>query len=99
MEEYLLNVISLPSMEDTLVDWLLLQSEITGFSSVEINGHGSAVAGLSISEQVEGRQKHVQFSIHAEKENSLNLIVRLKDKFQGSGLYYYVLPLVETGRV
>ncbi len=99
MEEYLLNIISLPSMEDTLVDWLLVQSEITGFSSIEINGHGAAVAGLSIAEQVEGRQKHVQFSIHTEKKIALNLIVRLKERFQGSGLHYYVLPLIEAGKV
>ena len=88
MKECLLNIISLPSMEDTLVDWLLVQQEITGFSSIEINGHGSSASRLSILEQVEGRQKHVQFSVHTEKEIALNLIVRLKDKFQGSGLHY-----------
>ena len=98
MKECLLNLISLPSMEDALVDLLLEQSNIKGFSTMEINGHGVGIAELSLFEQVEGRQKHKQFSIHTETEIALSLIEELKEKFKGVGLRYYILPLIECGR-
>lgn len=99
MNACLLNIISLPTVEDALIDWLLERSDITGFSSVEVNGHGSSVAGLSLLEQVVGHQKHVQFIVHTDTEVSARMIEQLRQKFPDAGLHYFLVPLLEAGKI
>ncbi len=95
----LLTLISAPSMEETLIDWLLTQEEISGFSSMEIYGHGSRSTNLSLLEQVTGRQKRIQITIHTEKEIAERLVAELKSKYPHTGLHYLITPIVEAGQI
>lgn len=97
METCLLTLIAAPSLEDALVDWLLLQPAISGFSSSIIQGHGARESGMSIMEQVTGRQNRVQFAIHTETTIAETLISTLNTDFSGAKLHYYVSPLLMHG--
>ena len=99
MQLCLLTLIAAPSLEDALVDWLLVQDEISGFSSSSIDGHGSRESGMSLMEQVTGRQKRVQFLIHTNITVAERLIQKLRVDFIGTGLHYFVLPVSTYGSI
>ncbi len=95
----LLTLITAPAMEETLIDWLLTQEEISGFSSTEIYGHGSRSTHLSLLEQVTGRQKRIQFMIHTHTEIAKQLVEDLKQKYPNTGLHYMMTPIFEAGQI
>lgn len=99
MNECLLVIVATPAVEETLVDWLLERSVVSGFSSVRIDGHGSRHAELSLAEQVLGRQRKVMFHVHLARESISGLLDELRTEFAGAGLHYWVMPLLEAGRI
>lgn len=99
MESCLLTIIAPPALEETLVDWLLENEHIDGFSSSEINGHGERQAGLTLLEQVTGRQRRVQFLVQADPESAADLLQQMRERFAGVGLYYFLTPVIESGRI
>ncbi len=99
MEKCLLMIYVAPALEETLVDWLLENEAISGFSTVESFGHGQRLSGMSLLEQVTGRQRRVQFSIETSREVALQLLERVQEKFSGTGLHYMLVPLLTSGQV
>ena len=95
----ILTLISAPSMEETLIDWLLTRDDISGFSSVEIYGHGSRSTNLTLLEQVTGRQKRIQFLIHTQTEVAKRLVDELKHQYPNTGLHYMMTPILEAGQI
>ena len=63
MDDYLLIIYSPPALEETLVDWLLEQDQLSGFSTTEAYGHGSRQDAMSLKEQVSGRQKRMTIQL------------------------------------
>jgi hypothetical protein len=98
MELCLLVIYAPPALEESLVDWLLENETVAGFSTTEVYGHGQRQTGMSLLEQVTGRQRRVQFSIEAGRETALKLVAGLKLKFKGAGLHYQLMPVLEVGR-
>ena len=99
MHQCLLMIYAPPSVEETLVDWLLEHDAIEGFSSVEASGHGVRQAVMSLLEQVTGRQRRVQFTIKTETAFADHLIQDMRENFAGVGLRYFIVPLMGEGRV
>ena len=99
MEDCLLTLYVPPSIEETLVDWLLEHECIAGFSSAEAFGHGVRQSGMSLLEQVTGRQRRVQFLIHLERQQAEQILSDLRGAFEGVGLHYFLTPLLEAGRL
>jgi hypothetical protein len=99
MEQCLLTIYVPPSVEDSVVDWLLEHDDIEGFSSAEVFGHGVRQSGMSLLEQVTGRQRRVQFQVQTSSDLVEHLLQDLREKFAGSGLFYLVSPVFESGRL
>lgn len=97
----LLILIVTPKLEDALMDFLLQHTEISGFTSTAVNGHGTGhgTERLSLVEQVTGRQNRVQFMLHAEFPVLYGLIAEIKDKFQHTDMHYILLPVLEAASV
>jgi len=97
----LLILIVPPKLEDVLVDFLLQQQAITGFTSTPVSGHGSVHSTdmLSLVEQVTGRQSRVQFMLHAALPVLHALIAEIQVKFENTGLHYMLLPVLEAQSV
>jgi hypothetical protein len=94
----LLILIVPPTLEEMLVDVLLQQTSISGFTSSKVNGHGTVHgenAALSIVEQVTGRQQRVQFMTHAAITDLQNLVATLKAKFRSTDIHYILMPILE----
>ena len=94
----LLILIAPPSLEEMLVDVLLQQTQVSGFTSSKVHGHGSIHAEnatpLSIVEQVTGRQQRIQFMMHASVEDLKNLTLILKARFKNADIHYILLPVL-----
>jgi len=94
----LLAIIAQPTLEEELIDWLLTQENISGFTSQAANGHGSGHE-MSLSEQVTGRRHQIVFWIELEKQMAELILIDLKKRFSGSGLHYWLMPLSERGSI
>ena len=95
--EYLVTLNIPPSLEEMMVDTLLLLETEHGFSSFEVNAHHHVNKGLSLAEQVTGRQKRIRCQLYVSIEKLPDLITLLREDFAGSGIQYWVLPVVENG--
>lgn len=99
MEQCLLVLIAVPELEEPLIDWLLERDDVPGFGTHRIAGHGASPASLSIAEQVEGRRPNIHVQIALPRPQTEPLLEALRRDFGGGGLHYWVLPLLEAGRV
>lgn len=99
MERCVLTIYAPPALEETLVDWLLENPAISGFSTTEAYGHGERQTGMTLLEQVTGRQRRVQFMVQTDPEVANQLIAQIKQQFGGVGLYYLLMPVLDAGRV
>ena len=98
-ERYLLTLIADPSLEEVLVDWLLEYEVSYGFTSSRIDGHSSRLEGLTLAEQVAGRRHLLCFAMCVDGRELEFLLARLKLDFQGTGIQYWVVPVVLNGSV
>jgi len=96
-EEFLITLNVPPSIEEAIVDCLLSFEAEHGFSSFPVSAHNHKNEGLSIAEQVTGRQQQIRFQMYIEKKDLSALLNRLKTEFSGSGIHYWVLPVIDKG--
>jgi hypothetical protein len=96
-KEYLVTLNVPLSLEEAVVDNLLMLEEELGFSSLVVNAHHHENKGLSLAEQVTGRQKQLRFQMYIDKQGLEPLLTQLKEDFSGSGIQYWVLPVIDNG--
>ncbi len=96
-QEYLVTLNVPPSLEETIVDCLLTLEAEHGFSSFTVNAHHHENKGLSLAEQVSGRQKRIRFQMYVCAQGLAALLTQLQEDFSGSGIQYWVLPVLEKG--
>jgi hypothetical protein len=95
--EYLVTLNIPPSLEEMMVDSLLLLETEHGFSSFPVSAHHHENLGLSLAEQVTGRQKRIRFQMYVPVQKLPELLEQLRQEFSGSGIQYWVLPVIENG--
>jgi hypothetical protein len=95
--EFLITLNVPPSLEDMIVDNLLTLEFERGFSGFPVFAHHHENKGLSIAEQVTGRQKRISFQMYVNQLDLEKLLTILRDEFSGSGIQYWVMPVLEHG--
>lgn len=98
-EKCLFNLVVTPEVEDAVTDWLLERDQVAGFSSHPIAGHGSSVHAMSLSEQVAGKRRQVLFQFYLPLSEARELLAQIKQDFRGSGMHFWVLPVLDSGHV
>jgi hypothetical protein len=98
-ENCLLNLVVSPEVEDSITDWLLAHVAVGGFSSHPIAGHGSSEHSMTLAEQVAGRRRQVLFQMHLPCAQARALLAAIKTDFHGSGMHFWILPILESGHV
>jgi hypothetical protein len=96
-QEYLVTLNVPPGLEEVVVDCLLMLESEHGFSSFPVSAHDHRNEGLSLAEQVTGRQKKIRFQMYVPEQGLLVLLARLRQDFSGSGIHYWVMPVIEKG--
>jgi len=99
MNPLLITLTVAPSLEESLVDWLLQFTGHFGFTSVKTNGHSSRVEGLTLAEQVAGRTSQIRFQLHLPEQDLPLFMDALKKDFGGAGIHYWIAPLIDAGHV
>ena len=99
MADCLLNLIVPPGVEGALAEWLLEREDVPGFSSMPVAGHGSSEHSMTLAEQVAGRSRRVLFLIELPEDTARALLADLAPAFGGSGVHYWMLPVLESGRL
>lgn len=98
MNPVLLTLITTPSVEQKLLDWLLTHDH-PGFTTFACDGHGARPERLSTAEQVAGRQDCIAFWIQLSADRAHELVAGLGSDFADAGLHYWISPLLEAGRI
>ncbi len=99
MSKFCLTLLSPPSIEEKLLDLLLDAVGNEVFTSVPAFSHGLSHSRLSNEEQVMGRSASAQFQIIVTEQEMTALLQRMRDEFRGTGLRYWVSPLVTEGEI
>jgi len=98
-QDYLITLNVPPALEEAVVDCLLGFENAQGFSSFAINAHDHRHLGLSLAEQVSGRQRKIRFQMYVARDNVTDLLAQLREEFSGAGLRYWVMPIIEQGEI
>lgn len=95
--EYLVTLNVPTGLEEMIVDTLLTLESEHGFCSFPVYAHDHKNEGLSLGEQVSGRQKRLRFQMYVDESALQILLARLREDFPGAGIRYWVMPVVENG--
>lgn len=98
MTPTLLSLLSTPKLEEQLVDWLLEADSTLEFVCFALDAHHSSNTPMSLSEQVAGRRRQILFQIRTDTAQARELLKLIKCDFAGTGLQYWLSPLLEMGR-
>ena len=88
-----------PAFEERLVDWLLERDGAQGFTSYAAFGHGARQDGLSVAEQVSGRQRRLEFRVELPRSDLDAFLAALTEAFAGHDLYYFVSLVERSGHL
>lgn len=97
--EFLITLNVPPSLEEAIVDCLLTFESEHGFSSLPVSAHDHRNEGLSLAEQVTGRQRKIRFQMYIARDDLSSLLDKLKADFSGAGIHYWVMPVIENGEI
>lgn len=98
-DTFLVTINVSSALEEAMVDCLLTFETAQGFSSFPVNAHDHRNEGLSVSEQVTGRQRKMRFQMYIDKEHLPALVGKIKAEFASTGLHYWVVPVLEHGEI
>lgn len=87
-------------LAEAVEDLLLAHPELVpGFTASQSDGHGSEVRLVSAAERVRGHARQMRFQLVAEAAEIEQILALLSPRFDGSGIFYWLLPVVEAGRL
>lgn len=99
MSELCITILCSPAVEEKLLDLLLLSPNATVFTSVPTAAHGLAFGNLNQTEQVLGRAFATQVQVVIPETNWQALLGDIQEQFVGTGLRYWMTPVIESGEV
>jgi len=95
----LLNLIVPPEVADAVAEWLLERDDVPGFTSALVAGHGSSEHSMTLAEQVAGRSRRVIFFTYLPTVVAEAVLAEVGESFRGSGLNYWLTPVVAAGHL
>ncbi len=94
-----LTIVFPAALEEHIIDHLLEHPELaSGFTTVNVEGHGQGSVYRSIAEQVRGRARRVKMEIVMEREDAQGLVAHLKESMPSREVAYWIAPIHEFGR-
>ncbi|MCG2585632.1 DUF3240 family protein [Massilia sp. TS11] len=97
MNELCLTLLCPPAVEEKVLDLLLLTPEVTSYTSNPTSAHGIAPDNLDESEQVLGRARATLVLAVFGADAQASLLARLAAELRGSGVRYWITPILASG--
>lgn len=85
------------ALKDKVVDTLMAESFLSGFSLAKIQGFSKAHSQYNVREQVEGYRDFYRFEVLHQASSSAQLCQILSKTNSDKKIRYWILPLIETG--
>lgn len=87
-------------LEEVVIDFLLEHEDLVfGFSSQNVDAHGSGIGYASIAEQVSGRSRRVEFQLLVAVDGIDAILAALKGHLPHAEFSYWALPVLALGKV
>jgi hypothetical protein len=87
-----------PALEERVIDWLLARGDVATFTSVVVHAYGGDSRGLSVAEQVSGRQRRVELTVELPAGAVDRWLEDVATAFVGTDLRYRVTPILLSGQ-
>ncbi len=97
MAELCLTLLCPSAVEEKLLDVLLMLPSVSVFTSMPTAAHGLHAARLSQTEQVLGRAISTQVQVVFAEADKETVFATIQDQFTGTGLRYWLTPVIEAG--
>jgi hypothetical protein len=98
-DQGILYLIAPIAIEEDLIDFFLDREHEYGFTTQRVSGHSQKHHGMSLTEQVTGRQQRVRFQVQLSAPEVEALRQRLQERFKGAGIHYWFVPSSISGRI
>lgn len=92
-QQFSISFIVPPALEAAMMECL------SSFESEQINGDVEHRLTKFLTETENVEQQTARFQIYAEKMAISVLLEKLKAEFSGSGIHYWIMPVVEKGEI
>ena len=99
MSELCLTLLCQPDVEEKLLDLLLMQPSQTVFTSTRTAAHGLPHEYLDQGELVQGRGRATEIKVLIAAADKDALLALIRQQFSGTGLSYWITPLIEAGEI
>ncbi len=97
MTDVCLHLLADPSLEEKLLDRLLLHPAVPSFVSQRAASHGGHSSELDQSEQVLGRGDAVLIQALLSAEDADELLDALRADYAHTGVMFWIVPVVARG--
>ncbi|EKJ8514518.1 DUF3240 family protein [Pseudomonas aeruginosa] len=99
MSDILLTLLCPPSLEEKLIDHLLVASGTLVFTSTTTAAHGLSTSELNPVEQVMGRARAVQLQLIMDKQECMGLLDTIHELFPKTGLRFWTSDIIVSGEL
>lgn len=99
MSEICLTFLCPPTIEEKLLDLLIMSPHATVFTSTSTAVHGLRHGSFNQTEQVLGRAFATQVQVIFADTDKVTLLAQIRQQFAGAGLRYWVTTVVEAGEI
>lgn len=93
----LLVLIVSRDIKDDVVDRLISDENISGFSLNTINGYSREHSKFNIREQVEGYQEYYRFEVAHKTSDYQRILEMLRPVCSAAKVRYWLVPIIEHG--
>lgn len=97
MPELCLYLLCPASLEEQMLDLLLMHPDLALFTSTRTAAHGLAFGALSANEQVLGRALATEIQVLLRASDKDALLEAVRREFAGAGLRYWITPVTQAG--
>jgi hypothetical protein len=85
------------AIKDKMVDALLADGSLSGFSLSKIQGFSAQSSHFNIKEQVEGYKDLYRFEVLHDSEQSEALLEQIKASFKEVKIRFWITPVLHAG--
>jgi hypothetical protein len=99
MIEFNLSLLCPSTLEEKLLDVLLMLPQAVVFTSTPIAAHGLISGRLNVMEQVLGRALVTQVQVLLSATDKDDVLSMLQRDFAGVGVRYWIMPVTQEGEI
>jgi hypothetical protein len=87
------------ALEEAVLDTLLEHPEwVSGYTSMEVSGHGQSQSFTTAAEEVRGRARRVRIDTVMQHADAVQLLALLKSQWPHPEVAYWMVDVQEFGR-